>query len=84
MFFKYPMAAGNAESVTNGVTGVGSIEVQAHVFPLFQHRFENPRDSVFPPAFTGHSATLRSRLPFLVFLSHFIVIHKRISIFSIP
>ena len=30
--FKTPMAAGNAESATNGVTGVGGIEIQARVF----------------------------------------------------
>jgi len=30
--FKSLMAAGNAESVTNGVTGVGGIEIQTRVF----------------------------------------------------
>ena len=49
------MAAGNAESATNGVTGVGSIEVQARQF-RDSGQIENLRVSIFLPALTGHSA----------------------------
>jgi len=58
------MAAGNAESKANGVTGVGGIEVQARIFRDFG-LIKNPRISVFYPFSPVTPLSLRSRLPFL-------------------
>ena len=49
------MAAGNEESIANGVTGVGDIEVQAREFCDSGLDRKSTRLG-FPPALTGHSA----------------------------
>jgi hypothetical protein len=59
------MAAGNAESVANGVTGVGGIEVQTHQF-RDSNLIWYQRVSFFRPLSPVTPLALRSRLPFLV------------------
>jgi len=59
------MAAGNAESKANGVTGVGGIEVQARTF-CGSGLIGNSRVSIFRPLSPVTPLSLRSRLPFLV------------------
>ena len=60
------MAAGNAESVANGVTDVRCLIVCVNLFYHFELSFIIPqklRMFNFVTVHTGHSATLRSRLP---------------------
>jgi len=63
------MAAGNAVSATNGVTGEGGIEVQAHTF-CDSELIGNVHFSVFHSLSPVTPLSLRSRLPFLVFGSN--------------
>jgi len=60
------MAAGNAESVTNGVTGVGSNKVLAHAFRDSNVDGEVHTFWSFRPLSPVAPLALRSRLPFLV------------------
>jgi len=53
------MAVGNAVSVTNGVTSVGGIEIQAHAF-CDSSLIGNQCISVILPIFTGRSAAISS------------------------